>query len=196
MWRNTDVVEFVAWLREWNDALPPGAPKVGFYGLDLYSLHASMEEVVAYLDDVDPEAAGRARERYSCFDHFGPDPQVYAYEADIGGAEPCEQPAVEQLRELRQKAVDLAQRTGWLDEDRQFYAEQNARLVVNAEEYYRAVFRGGPRSWNLRDGHMAETLAALVAHLEDRHAPAKVAVWGTTRTSAMRARPSSDRRAS
>jgi erythromycin esterase-like protein len=66
------VLEFVGWLREWNDALPSTAPKVGFYGLDLYSLHASMEAVVAYLERVDPEAAQRARERYSCFDHFGP----------------------------------------------------------------------------------------------------------------------------
>ncbi len=147
MWRNTDVVEFVAWLREWNDALPPDEPKVGFYGLDLYSLHTSMEEVVAYLDDVDPEAASRARERYSCFDHFGPDPQVYAYETGLGGAEPCERQVVEQLLELRNATAP----DGWLDEDAHFYAEQNARLVVKAEEYYRAVFRGGHASWNLRD---------------------------------------------
>ncbi len=177
MWLNTDVVEFVAWLREWNDALPPEAPKVGFYGLDLYSLHTSMEAVVAYLDEVDPEAARRARDRYACFDHFGPDPQVYAYEAGIGGAEPCEQQVVEQLVELRNIAAQQAGRDGWLDEDRLFYTEQNARLVVNAEEYDRAVFRAGAESWNLRDGHMAETLDALVTHLYRTHCPTKVAVW-------------------
>jgi erythromycin esterase-like protein len=177
MWRNTDVVEFVEWLRRWNDALPKDAPKVGFYGLDLYSLHTSMEAVVAYLDEVDPEAARRARERYSCFDHFGPDPQRYAYEAGIGGAEPCEQQVVEQLLELHDKAAERAGR-GRVAEDAAFYAEQNARLVVNAEEYYRAAFRGGIVSWNLRDRHMAETLDALVEHLErTRGGPVKAVVW-------------------
>jgi erythromycin esterase-like protein len=176
MWRNTEVVEFVAWLREWNEALPPGAPKVGFYGLDLYSLHTSMEAVVAYLDDVDSDAAARARERYACFDHFGTDPQVYAYAAGIGDAEPCEQEVVDQLVELQNVAA--ASRDGLLDDDRHFFAEQNARLVVNAEEYYRSVFRGGAESWNLRDRHMAETLEELTAHLERTQGPAKAAVWG------------------
>jgi erythromycin esterase-like protein len=177
MWRNTDVVEFVEWLRSWNDVLPKDAPKVGFYGLDLYSLHTSMEAVVAYLDEVDPEAARRARERYSCFDHFGPDPQRYAYEAGIGGAEPCEQQVVEQLLELHDKAAERAGR-GRVAEDAAFYVEQNARLVVNAEEYYRAAFRGGIVSWNLRDRHMAETLDVLVEHLErTRGGPVKAVVW-------------------
>jgi erythromycin esterase-like protein len=177
MWRNADVVEFVAWLRRWNDALPPQAPKVGFYGLDLYSLHTSMEAVVAYLDEMEPEAAGRARERYACFDHFGHDPQVYAYMAGIGDAEPCEQEVVEQLLELQRVAAEAASRNGPIDDDRQFYAEQNARLVVNAEEYHRAVFRGGAESWNLRDRHMAETLDELSAHLERTQGSAKTAVW-------------------
>jgi erythromycin esterase-like protein/predicted phosphoribosyltransferase len=177
MWRNAVVAEFVQWLREWNDALPAGAPKVGFYGLDLYSLYTSMEAVVAYLEEIDPEAAERARERYACFDQFGRDPQVYAYEAGIGGAEPCEQLAVEQLVELRNAVAELAARDGGIDADGHFYAEQNARLVVNAEEYYRTMFRGGIASWNLRDRHMAETLEELVAHLELTSGPAKVAVW-------------------
>jgi erythromycin esterase-like protein/predicted phosphoribosyltransferase len=176
MWRNTVVAEFIQWLREWNGALPEAEPQVGFYGLDLYSLHASMEAVIAYLDEVDPEAAGRARERYACFDQFGRDPQVYAYEAGIAGAEPCEQPAVEQLVELRRQAAELAAADG-IDADRHFYAEQNARLVVNAERYYRAMFRGGVESWNLRDQHMAETLDELTAHLERTGGPTKLAVW-------------------
>jgi erythromycin esterase-like protein len=178
MWRNTDVVEFVTWLREWNDALPPDADKVGFYGLDLYSLHTSMAAVIDLLDEVDPEAAGRARERYSCFDHFGPDPQAYAYETYLGGAEPCEREAVEQLLELQREAATPERQEDWLDEDRYFYAVQNARLVVNAERYYRAVFRAGAASWNLRDSHMADTLEALTAELERRHgSPPKAAVW-------------------
>jgi erythromycin esterase-like protein/predicted phosphoribosyltransferase len=178
MWRNTDVAEFVGWLREWNDARPSGAAKAGFYGLDLYSLHRSMEAVVSYLDEVDPEAAARARERYACFDHFGRDPQVYAYEAGIAGAEPCERQAVEQLVELMEMTAAAGSGNGHVDEDGHFFAEQNARLVANAERYYRAMFRGGVESWNLRDSHMAATLDALVGHLERRRGgPAKVVVW-------------------
>ncbi|HWE11312.1 MAG TPA: erythromycin esterase family protein [Solirubrobacteraceae bacterium] len=143
MWRNSEVAEFVALLREWNDTLPPGAQKVGFYGLDLYSLHRSMEAVVELLEEVDPKAAQRARERYACFDQFGRDPQVYAYETGIAGAESCEQQAVEQLLELHRTDAGL---DGLLDLDRHFFAEQNARLVVDAEEYYRAMFRAGSRA--------------------------------------------------
>jgi erythromycin esterase-like protein/predicted phosphoribosyltransferase len=177
MWRNTEVAEFVGWLREHNDALPAGTPKAGFYGLDLYSMYASMEAVVSYLEEFDPEAAERARRRYACFEQFGRDPQVYAYEAGIAGAEPCEQAVVDELIELRSMAGDVAARNGSVDEDRHFYAEQNARLVANAEAYYRAVFRGGVESWNLRDRHMAETLDALVGHLERTRGPTKVIVW-------------------
>jgi erythromycin esterase-like protein len=178
MWRNTVVAEFVGWLRDHNDHRPDGAPKVGFYGLDLYSLHASMAAVVEYLDRVDPEAAGRARERYSCFDHFGTDPQVYAYETALGGRERCERQAVQQLIELRDRAAELAARDTSIEDDGHFYAEQNARLVVDAERYYESMFRGGAESWNLRDRHMAETLEELAAHLERTGGrPAKVAVW-------------------
>jgi erythromycin esterase-like protein/predicted phosphoribosyltransferase len=176
MWRNTVIAEFVGWLREFNDSLPGGAPKVGFYGLDLYSLHASMEAVVSYLERVDPEAAARARDRYACFDQFGRDPQVYAYEAGQAGAETCEQQAVQQLIELRERTAELERGDG-LDPDEHFFAEQNARLVVNAERYYRAMFRGGVESWNLRDRHMAETLEQLSAHLERTSGRAKVALW-------------------
>src|SRR5438876_7398556 len=177
MWRNADVIDFVGWLREWNDALPPGAAKVGFYGLDLYSLYTSMGSVLAYLDEVDPDAAVRARRRYACFDHFNRDPQVYAYETTFGGAEPCERQAVEQLVELHNRAAELARSDGWLAQDLQFYAEQNARLVANAEAYYRAVFYGRSESWNLRDRHMAETLETLVAHLDRTEGPTRAAVW-------------------
>jgi erythromycin esterase-like protein/predicted phosphoribosyltransferase len=177
MWRNTEVAEFVTLLRAYNDAVSSAAPKVGFYGLDLYSLHRSMEAVVEYLDGVDPEAAQRARERYACFDQFGRDPQVYAYEAGIGGAEACEQQAVQQLVEMQAMARLTARGNGHIDEDGHFFAEQNARLVVDAEEYYRAMFRGNVESWNLRDRHMAETLDELVAYLEATTQPTKVVVW-------------------
>jgi erythromycin esterase-like protein/predicted phosphoribosyltransferase len=176
MWRNADVVEFVAWLREHNDALPDGAPKVGFYGLDLYSLYASIDEVVRFLDDVDPEAAERARARYACFGHFGGDPQVYAYETGMGGGEACEREAVDQLLDLRGMAAEAAL-GDCLDEDRAFYAEMNAQLVVDAEAHLRAVFRGGHESWNLRDRHMARTLDALVSHLGREGASVRAIVW-------------------
>jgi erythromycin esterase-like protein len=176
MWRNTDVLDFVGWLRDWNDGLPEGAPKVGFYGLDLYSLHASMEAVVAYLDDVDPDAAQRARARYACFDHFGNDPSLYAYSTGSGRAESCEDDVVAELRELQRLAAEAASRDG-RDLGDHFYAEQNARLVVDAERYYRAVFRGGPESWNLRDRHMAETLERLTEYVRRAHGEARTAVW-------------------
>jgi erythromycin esterase-like protein/predicted phosphoribosyltransferase len=177
MWRNTVVSDFVGWLRDFNDSLPGGAPKVGFYGLDLYSLHASMEAVVSYLERIDPQAAARARDRYACFDQFGRDPQLYAYEAGIAGAETCEAQAVQQLMDMRSRAAELAAGDGQADPDERFYAEQNARLVVNAERYYRAMFRGGVESWNLRDRHMAETLEQLSGHLERTSGQAKIALW-------------------
>lgn len=168
MWRNTTVVEFVEWLRRWNDALPLDERKVGFYGLDLYSIFTSMNAVIEYLDGVDPGAAERARTRYSCFEHFGPEPQVYAYEAGIAGAEPCEGDVIAVLEDLR--------RGGIVDDDR-FYALQNAQLVLDAERYYRAMFRGGPHAWNLRDRHMADTLDALVDYLEHTRGSTKAIVW-------------------
>ena len=177
MWRNADVLDFVGWLRAHNDALPQGATKAGFYGLDLYSLYGSIEAVLSYLDKADPEAARRARYRYGCFEHFGEDPQSYGYAASFGAAESCEDEAVNQLVELQRRTAELMQRDGRLAEDEYFYAEQNARLVKNAEEYYRSMFRGRASSWNLRDRHMAGTLDALVAHLDRQGERAKVVLW-------------------
>jgi erythromycin esterase-like protein/predicted phosphoribosyltransferase len=177
MWRNADVLDFIGWLRAHNDALPNGANRVGFYGLDLYSLHASIEAVLGYLAKVDPEAAKRARYRYSCFEHFGENTQAYGYAASFDLTESCESEVVSQLIELRKRAGDYASRDGRVATDDFFFAEQNARLVKNAEEYYRSMFRGSVRSWNLRDRHMAETLESLVVHLEKQGPPAKVVVW-------------------
>ncbi|MCA1991724.1 MAG: erythromycin esterase family protein [Coleofasciculus sp. S288] len=177
MWRNRDVLNFIGWLRQHNDALPGNTPKVGFYGLDLYSMHTSIEAVLNYLDKVDPEAAKRARYRYSCFEHFGEDSQAYGYAATFGLTEPCQQEAVNQLLELQRQTAEYAQRDGQVAEDEFFYAEQNARLVKNAEEYYRSMFRGRISSWNLRDRHMAETLEYLVGFLEQQGRQAKVVIW-------------------
>jgi len=177
MWRNADVLEFVAWLREHNDRAADPAKKVGFYGLDLYSLHASVGAVLEYLDRVDPEAAGRARYRYACFEHFGEDPQTYGYATSFGLREDCEREAVLQLVELRRHRQELLARGGLAAEDEAFEAEQNARVVKNAEEYYRSMFEGRVSSWNLRDRHMSDTLDALLAHFDRRLGRAKIAVW-------------------
>ncbi|TMH15921.1 MAG: erythromycin esterase family protein, partial [Betaproteobacteria bacterium] len=117
------------------------------------------------------------RYRYSCFDHFGEDTQAYGYAATFGLAESCEEEALGQLIELQQRAVAYASRDGHVADDEFFFAEQNARLVKNAEEYYRSMFRGRVESWNRRDAHMAETLEALAAHLEGRGRKAKIVLW-------------------
>ena len=177
MWRNSDVLRFVELLRAHNQAQASGTHMVGFYGLDLYSLGASIEAVIDYLDKVDPSAAGRARARYACFDHFTAEPQAYGYATSSGRIEPCESEVVEQLVELQRRSAELTAGEGRVAEEEHFYAEQNARLAVDAEEYYRSMFHGRASSWNLRDRHMAETLDALVTHLERDHQPAKVVVW-------------------
>src|SRR5271166_897417 len=176
MWRNADVLDFVGWLRTHNDSLEP-AQKVGFYGLDLYSLHTSIEAVLNYLDKVDPDAARRARHRYACFENFGEDPQTYGYAAGLGLGHTCESEVVAQLLELQQRAVEYARRDGWVAVESFFNAQQNARLVMDAEQYYRTMFRGRVSSWNLRDQHMAETLETLAEYLSLQHNPAKVVVW-------------------
>ena len=177
MWRNADVLDFVGWLRAYNDARASGATPVGFYGLDLYSLNASITAVLGYLDKVDPEAARRARYRYGCFEHFGEDTQAYGYAASIGLSKSCEEQVVSQLTELQRRAAQYAGRDGRVAPDEFFYTEQNARLVKNAEEYYRSMFEGRVSSWNLRDTHMAETLDALLAHLGRKGGRSKVVVW-------------------
>ncbi|MFL6674394.1 MAG: erythromycin esterase family protein [Massilia sp.] len=175
MWRNTDVADFVDWLRGHNDAT--AGRKVGFYGLDLYSMFTSMQEVLSYLDQVDPTAAAEARKRYGCFDHYSEDSQHYGYATAIGMSEPCEQGVIDQLKHLQERAFDYMRADGVNAEDAFFYAQQNARLVKNAEEYYRSMFRGRVSSWNLRDSHMAETLDALARHLSKDGKPAKIVVW-------------------
>jgi erythromycin esterase-like protein len=176
MWRNTDVQEFVEWLRGHNNERPELA-RTGFYGLDLYSLFSSIEAVIQYLSRIDPEAAGRARERYSCFDHFSEDSQAYGYAATRGLADSCETEVIEQLLDLRKSAGEYVSRDGYVAQDEYFYAEQNARLARNAEAYYRSMFHGRASSWNLRDQHMVDTLDALASHLERRGHPVRLVVW-------------------
>lgn len=177
MWRNADVLDFVGWLREHNDEQPSENSKCGFYGLDLYSLHASVESVLAYLDKVDPAAAKQARHYYSCFEHFDKDIMTYGYATGFGMTPSCEDAVVRNLVELRRKAMDYLHRDGQVAADAYFCAEQNALVVRNAEEYYRNMFRREVSSWNLRDTHMMESLVLLTNHLSRGGAPAKVIVW-------------------
>jgi erythromycin esterase-like protein len=183
MWRNTVVRDFVGWLR-WHNGrcAADGRRQTGFYGLDLYSLHRSMQEVIGYLESVDPAAAARARARYACFDHSaGDDGQAYGYAAAFGAGPSCERQAVEQLVELQRSACDYLRQDGELAHDELFYAQQNAVTVRNAEEYYRGMFAGRVTSWNMRDKHMGQTLAALIEHLDREGAthpgPARIVLW-------------------
>ena len=176
MWRNDAVAEFAAWLHEHNRGRSP-RQHVGFYGMDLYSLHTSMEAVLAYLTKVDPDGARRARERYACFEHFAEDSQAYGYAATVGLSRSCEDDVVAQLLDLRKRAAEYASRDGRVAEDDFFFAEQNARLVRNAEQYYRAMFGGRVQSWNLRDTHMMETLDALIGWTNRQAGDARAVVW-------------------
>lgn len=188
MWRNTEIVELVAWLKQHNQERQEGSHQgaqdarqqdgIGFYGLDLYSLRNSMEAVVRYLSTVDPEAAREARARYACFDHLAEDPQRYGYAATFGMRKDCEDEVIRQLVAMTTDAGRYADLDGDNAADELFYAQQNARVAQNAEAYYRTMFLGRNASWNLRDEHMADTLDALRAHIARRKGtPAKVVVW-------------------
>ncbi len=185
MWRNADVLDFVEWLRAHNDGRR-SAEKIGVYGLDLYSLHASIEAVLRFLEKADPEAAARARERYACFGHYSQEPRDYGYATGVGITTSCEREAIAQLLELRERATRWAKADGMLEEAI-FEVEQNARVVRDAEAYYRHMFHGRVSTWNLRDRHMVDTLVDLAAHLDrvgsqrvgraTPSRPSKVIVW-------------------
>jgi protein-L-isoaspartate(D-aspartate) O-methyltransferase len=144
--------------------------RAGFHGLDLYSLHTSIDAVLGYLDAVDPETAAVARQRYGCLTPWQSDPAAYGYAALTDRYRSCEGEIVRMLQELLERRVAYLGKDG----DRYFDAVQNARVVKAAESYYRAMYYGGPASWNLRDTHMYETLRRL---LRQRGAEAKAVVW-------------------
>ncbi len=175
MWRNTEVRDFIAWLRDFNSERSKSS-RTGFYGLDLYSLFTSIEAVLAYLQKVDPEAARRARYRYSCFEHFGEDSQAYGYSATFDLGRSCEDEVVRQLTDMSRVAAEMrAEATA--DVEELFAAEQNSRLVLNAERYYRSMFAARVSSWNLRDTHMAQTVDAIAEHLVSRGQKPKIVIW-------------------
>lgn len=170
MWRNHEFRDLVEWLREHNEGIGDPERRVGLHGLDMYSLFTSMRAVIDYLDRVDPEAARVARRRYGCLSPWERDPAVYGRATLTGKYRLCEDEVVKMLRELLERRLDYSRRDGEI----YFDAVQNARLIRSAEQYYRIMYYGSRESWNLRDGHMFETLQGLLAH---RGPEAKAIVW-------------------
>ncbi len=169
MWRNWETADFVDWLREWNQARPQGA-RVRFAGLDLYAMHNSIDAVLRYLDEADPVAAEVARHRYGCLEPWQSDPSAYGRAVLTGGYRSCESAVVQMLEELLTQRLAGVRR----DDERFFEALQNARLVADAESYYRTMYYGSHESWNLRDRHMCDCLRELL----NFHGPdAKIVVW-------------------
>lgn len=166
MWRNREVEALLDWMTGWNRGKIDGE-QAGFYGFDLYNLGGSMRAVIDYLDEVDPDAAEHARERYACLLPWSRDPARYGQLAIREGYAACEVGVVAMLRDM------LAKRIGG-DPDALLDAQANARLVANAEAYYRTMYLGAAESWNLRDSHMFETLCAI---LEARGPSSKAVVW-------------------
>lgn len=170
MWRNQEVQTFVDWLYQHNQQIADPDKRIGFYGLDLYSLYTSIDAVLDYLDQVDPEAAKVARERYGCLTPYQADPATYARAALSKRFEECEEGVVAMLSDLLKRRLEYSTSDG----DRFMDAVQNARLIASAERYYRSMYSGYSASWNLRDQHMFETLEALLAH---HGGESKAIVW-------------------
>lgn len=170
MWRNGEVAAFLPRLKAINEAIPDADRKCGFFGLDVYSLGASIEAVLAYLDKIDPESAKIARERYGCLSPWRADPVRYGRMALSRGYALCEKPVTQALLHLLKKRLDYLVKDG----EAFFDAEQNARIVAAAEQYYRVMYYGDAVSWNLRDQHMFDTLERLLAH---RGPGSKAVVW-------------------
>jgi protein-L-isoaspartate(D-aspartate) O-methyltransferase len=173
MWRNRDVRDFVHWLRDHNAAVAAPERRVSFHGLDLYSLYASIHAVTRYLDQVDPGTARLARLRYGCLTPWEQDPALYGQAALMGRYKTCEPGVVAMLVDLLKKQLEYEARDGehFLD------ALQNARVVANAERYYRIMYYGSRDSWNLRDQHMFDTLETVLAFRDTPGMPAKAVIW-------------------
>src|SRR6266513_1407850 len=173
LWANEEIVDLVEWLRRYNDQRRLADDrKIGFYGLDVYSLWDSMRAVVEYLDRIDPELAAGAKRAYRCFEPYGEDEQEYARATYLVPTS-CEDEAVSVLRTLRSRAPEYAQ-----DGREAFYnAEQNAFVANNADLYYRTMVRAGTASWKVPDLHMVDTLNRLMSHHQQFNPDAKAIVW-------------------
>jgi protein-L-isoaspartate(D-aspartate) O-methyltransferase len=170
MWRNREFQELVHWLRDHNQGVAEPERKVSFHGLDLYSLYTSIHAALRYLDSVDPETGQVARLRYGCLTPWERNPALYGRAALTRRFAICEAEVLTTLREMLDRRLEYAARDGesFLD------AVQNARVVANAERYYRAMYYGSAESWNLRDRHMFDTLLTVLGF---RGPEAKAVVW-------------------
>jgi len=178
MWRNEVMLDFVQWLRNHNESLGDKKQHMcGFYGLDLYSLFESASAVIEFLTKNGyAEEAKRAKERYGCFDRYHMDSQAYGHATSFGFAKSCQKGVTEQLTAMLNQYAEASKSSGFHGDDEIFFARQNAKVVKNAEEYYRSMFTGN--TWNMRDGHMVETLRDIMEHLETSNGlPQKAVVW-------------------
>jgi erythromycin esterase-like protein len=175
MWRNTEVLDFVQFLRNHNSELSI-EQRVGFYGLDLYSMYSSIDAVVSYLQSVNPDAAQKARKRYECFEQFGKEEDSYGTAMSYVN-KTCQNEAIAQLTDLYKNATAYVTIQGFQQNEELFYARQNARLAIDAEQYYREMFSGRISSWNLRDRHMADTIEQLSEHQTKSKGSGKIVVW-------------------
>lgn len=168
MWANWETVALAEWLRSHNDVLP-SAKRVGFYGLDVYSLWESMESIFLYLNKKDPVAFRSVQKAMDCFEPYNIREGFSYAQRSYGLSSNCEAEVVKLLSDIRH-------RMPWFDTDYEavFNAEQNALVAVNAERYYQAMLGGGNFTWNIRDRHMTETAERLM----DFHGPdAKIIIW-------------------
>lgn len=178
MWANKEVLNFIEWLKEYNHGYSDPQQKIGFYGLDMYSLYTSVDQVIQGLEKLDPEAAYQARKRYACLEIFRPDPQVYGYASTHHGNKDCEQAVLAELQALQAYMQKSMVENSSEEKEKLFYILQNARLVKSAESYYKAMYLDNVLSWNLRDQHMMETVVALEEYLRTcLNKPPKIIVW-------------------
>lgn len=169
MWRNREFEDFLTWLTAYNRGRI-AQEKTAVYGLDLYNLAGSMRAVIDYLDKVDPEAAAVARERYGCLTPWAQEPAAYGRMAISGRYAACEGPVMGVLKDMLARQMREAARA----DDGLLNATMSARLVKDAEAYYRAMYYGGGEAWNLRDTHMFDTLQGLMAA---KGPEARAVVW-------------------
>ncbi len=175
MWKNEATLDFIGELHEHNSLLPDKS-KVGFYGLDLYSFYSSADATIRFLAETDPEAAERARSRFSCFEQFNHGSESNGIEAAMDIEESLRDKAAARLSELRREGMERIRKEGLTARGELFFARQNALLAETAEEHYRMMFSGRTSMWNSRDRHMADTLDALAGHIALVRPP-KVVAW-------------------
>ncbi len=177
LWHNEEIVKFLKWLREYNDQCQSEQDKVSIFGLDLYSMHASMKLVVEYLEKIDPEAAEKARNRYECLQQYGDDPSLYGYASSQGLIPDCKEEVYTQLIEILKFEINALQNQD-ISQEELLFLVQNARVVANAEAYYRSFFKGPELTWNLRTQHMIDTLETLRIYLQRKHGCyPRIVIW-------------------